>query len=550
MATEHAGPRSLRKLLEAVISVGSELDLSAVLRRIVELGVELTGARYGALGVLDEERTALAEFITVGLDESTRQQIGALPKGLGLLGALISDARPLRVADLSEYAGRSGFPLNHPPMTSFLGVPIRVRDEVFGNLYLTDKWDDEVFTDVDEELMQGLASAAGVAIANARLFDQLRRREAALSALQEVAASVLGGAEPADSLRFVAERARVLANADLATFALPAADGETLIMEVSDGNLGVDLTGMRFPRAGSVSGDVLRTGETAIIADLSQDVRQAQPQVRSGEVGPAIFVALTADDQPFGTLFVGRAAGSPAFSLPDVEMVRSFATQASVVLDSARRRQRLVHMSLLEDQERIARDLHDTVIQRVFGVGLSLQGVIRLVHDEVARDRISGAINDLDVTVRHIRTVIFDAESATSTSAPGLRRDVLEVAREASRLLGFDPAVTFDGPIDTVVGADVARSAVATVREALSNVTRHAQATHVEIVVAAASQMLSIRIMDDGVGLPPDADPSGGHGLRNMRGRAERLGGHFQLQPGPRNRGTVVQWTVRLPYSS
>ena len=349
MASGHAGPHSLRKLLEAVISVGSELDLSAVLRRIVELGVELTGARYGALGVLDEKRTALAEFITVGLDDDSRRRIGSLPKGLGLLGALISYARPLRVADLSKYPGRSGFPANHPHMTSFLGVPIRVRDEVFGNLYLTDKRDAEAFTDVDEELMQGLAAAAGVAIDNARLFDQLRRREAAVSALQEVASSVLGGAEPGDTLRFVAERARVLANADLATFALPTADNETLVMEVTDGRLGVDLTGVRFPVAGSVTGDVLRTGETAIIADLSRDLRRDQPQVRDGEVGPAIFVALTADDQPFGTLFVGRALGAPTFSFPDLEMVRSFATQASVVLDSARRRQRLVQMSLIED---------------------------------------------------------------------------------------------------------------------------------------------------------------------------------------------------------
>jgi GAF domain-containing protein len=214
MASEHAGPARLRKLLEAVISVESELDLSSVLRRIVELGVELTGASYGALGVLDEQHTGLAEFITVGLDDDTRRRIGALPKGLGLLGVLISDARPLRVPNVGEYPGRSGFPPEHPPMTSFLGVPIRVREEVFGNLYLTDKRDGGVFTDVDEEVVLGLASSAGVAIANARLFDQLRRREAALSAIQEVAASLLGGAAPRDSLRFVAERARVLVNAD------------------------------------------------------------------------------------------------------------------------------------------------------------------------------------------------------------------------------------------------------------------------------------------------------------------------------------------------
>jgi GAF domain-containing protein len=336
VASERAGPARLRKLLEAVVSVGSELDLSSVLRRIVELGVELTGARYGALGVLDEPRTGLAEFITVGLDDHARRRIGA-PKGLGLLGALISDARPLRLPNLAEHPGRSGFPPEHPPVTSFLGVPIRVRDEVFGNLYLTDKRDSEVFTDTDEELVLGLASAAGVAIANARLFDQLRRREGALAAIQGVASSLLGGAAPADSLRFVAARARVLAGAELATFALPAADSETLVMEVSDGRC-ADLTGTRFERAGSVSGDVLRSGETAVIDDLSRDQRRAQPQVRSGAIGPAIFVALTAGGEPFHTLFVGRAVGAQPFSTPDVEIVRSFAAQASVVLDSARQR--------------------------------------------------------------------------------------------------------------------------------------------------------------------------------------------------------------------
>jgi signal transduction histidine kinase len=227
--------------------------------------------------------------------------------------------------------------------------------------------------------------------------------------------------------------------------------------------------------------------------------------------------------------------------------VRSFAAQASVVLDSARQRERLMRMSLLEDQERIARDLHDMVIQRVFAVGLSLQGMIRLVQDEVARDRISAAITDLDVTIRHIRTVIFDVASPPSASAPGLRRELLGVAREASRALGFEPAITFDGPIDTVLGQEKASSAVATVREALSNVTHHAQATRVEILVAVDDRKLTIRVIDDGVGLSPDADQSGGRGLRNMRDRAERLGGRFRLTSSARNRGTVVEWILPVP---
>src|SRR5579859_132436 len=228
----HMGPGGLRRLLDAVLTIGSELDLSSVLQRIVEAAVDLVGARYGALGVLDESGTELSEFITVGIDADTQRAIGALPKGLGLLGALITDARPLRLADLTEHPERSGFPPNHPPMTSFLGVPIRAHQEVFGNLYLTDKMTGEVFTDVDEELVLGLAAAAGVAIHNARLFAQVRRREAALAAMQEVATALVGGSEPLESLRLVARHARELVGADLATVAVPEDGGEMLVLEV------------------------------------------------------------------------------------------------------------------------------------------------------------------------------------------------------------------------------------------------------------------------------------------------------------------------------
>ncbi|MBO0887259.1 MAG: GAF domain-containing protein, partial [Acidimicrobiales bacterium] len=369
VSTPHVGPRSLAKLLDAVISLSVELDLPSVLRRIVEAGVELTGARYGALGVLDERRTALAEFITVGMDRETRRRIGPTPKGLGLLGALITDARPLRVADLQEYEGRSGFPEHHPPMGSFLGVPIRVGNEVFGNLYLTDKREGEVFTDIDEELMLGLASAAGAAISNARLFDEVQRREAAISATNDVARLVLGGADPDQTLRFIAERARVLAKADLATFALADRDDETLVIAVVDGTLSADLAGRRFQRAGSVSGAVLESGQTAVFSDLSGEPSRRQPQVREGTIGPAIFVALTAGDLRLGSVCVGRAQGSPPFGDGEVEMVRSFASQAGIALDTATKRQELGRLSVLEEQERIGRDLHDTVIQQLFGVG-------------------------------------------------------------------------------------------------------------------------------------------------------------------------------------
>jgi signal transduction histidine kinase len=373
--SEMAGPRSLRELLGAVLAVGSDLDLAATLRRIVEAAIELVDARYGALGVLDPTGTRLAQFITVGIDEETHKKIGALPEGHGILGLLILDAKPLRLPDLREHPDSFGFPPHHPPMHSFLGVPIRVRDEVFGNLYLTDKTSAEVFTDVDEELVIGLAAAAGVAIDNARLHSR----------------------------------------------------------------------------------------------------------------------------------------------------VQEFA--------------------LVEDRERIARDLHDTVIQRLFATGLSLQGTARLVHTDAnaAVRRIESAVDDLDLTVKHIRSAIFGLEASRTTPSNGLRDRVLALGREAAGPLGYDPKIYFDGPVDAAVNEEIAADLLATLREALSNVARHAHASEVEVELVVTSD-LTLRVIDDGLG-PPSADSTRGHGLKNMAARAERYGGRFDIRPGTR-RGTVLEWVV------
>jgi signal transduction histidine kinase len=542
----HVGPRALRSLLDAVLSIGSALDLGVVLSRIVEAAVELVGARYGALGVLDESRTGLAEFITVGIDADMKRAIGSLPKGLGLLGALITDARPLRLADLTEDPARSGFPPNHPPMTSFLGVPIRVRQEVFGNLYLTDKKSGEVFTDVDEELVLGLAAAAGVAIDNARLFEQLRRREAALAAMQEVATALVGGTAPLESLQLVARHARELIGADLATVALPDDSGQMLVLEVVDGSVGTALAGSRFPRAGSVSGDVLATGEIVVLEDASKDHRVAQPQVRAGELGPALFVALEANGSLFGTLSVAKVRGAATFSAADLEVVRSFAAQASVALERDRVRQGSQRMALLEDQERIARDLHDSVIQRLFAVGLSLQATARMVQDTRAHQRLAAAVDELDLTVRHIRTVIFDVEAPRAGFEHGVRSKVLEVTREAGRAMGFEPRVTFDGPLEATISAPLGDDLLSTLREALSNIARHARAHQVDVELSVDGPTMVLRVVDDGVGFARErADGAGGHGLRNMRARAERRHGRFDIFPG-QDGGTVLEWQAEL----
>ena len=374
MTADAAGATSLRQLLDAVVTIGSDLDLPSMLRRIIQSAVDLVDARYGALGVLDDTRTRLSEFITVGIDDETHARIGNLPEGHGILGLLIVDAKPLRLPDLREHPDSFGFPPHHPPMRSFLGVPIRVRDEVFGNLYLTDKRGSETFSDLDEELVVALAAAAGVAIENARL-------------------------------------------------------------------------------------------------------------------------------------------------------------QA-----------RLHDMALVQDRERIARDLHDTVIQRLFATGMSLQGTTRLVRADpnAAAERIDAAVDDLDLTVKHIRTAIFGLEQ-TRDGREGLRDRIIALTREATGPLGFEPRVLLDGPVDTRLSDRVGEELLATLREALSNVARHARADHVDVEVTVTRDDVTLRVVDDGQGLP-DGDVPHGNGLRNMATRAKRLGGALELRSDAS--GTTLEWRV------
>jgi signal transduction histidine kinase len=306
------------------------------------------------------------------------------------------------------------------------------------------------------------------------------------------------------------------------------------------------LVGSRFPRAGSISGDVLASGDAAVLHDASKDHRVVQPQVRTGEIGPALFVALVAEDRPFGTLSVARVSGAPLFSGGDLEMVRTFAAQASVALEHDRGRQRLQRVILLEDQERIARELHDNVIQRLFAIGLSLQATDRLVQDPEARARLAAAVDDLDVTARQIRTVIFDVESTRGEHDAGLRGRVVELTREAGRALGFEPRVTFAGPIDSTVPDRLGDEVLTTLRESLSNATRHARASRVDIELTVTRTLVVLRVSDDGIGFSADrAATAGGQGLRNMRTRAERLGGRFDVRAHPTG-GTVVDWQAPL----
>jgi signal transduction histidine kinase len=536
----HAGPEALRRLVDAVVTVGVGLDLHSVLQRIVETATHLVDARYGALGLIDESGERLSDFITVGVTEQERREIGALPKGLGLLGHIIEHAEPLRLADLSEHPGSYGFPPGHPPMRTLLGVPIRVRGEVFGNLYLTEKQSGEVFTDVDEELVVGLATAAAVAIDNARLFERTRHHEAVIEALSEVAAELVAGTARDDVLQLLAGRARELVRGDLAAISLQSPDGQ-LHATIADGEGAEGLLGEVFSPDHSIAGEVLRTGERVLVDDVGSDPRVAQQHLRKG-FGPALFVPLTDEGGAYGALSVIRRAGRSRFTAADVDLLSSFAAQANVVLELDSRRAQLHRLTLLEDQERIARDLHDSAIQRIFAASLMLTGAASQVGAGPLRERIEQAVDELDTATRLIRGVIFDISSRSSASEPALRRRVLEVAGDAARPLGFSPHVTFDGPVDTVPSNEQVRQLVHTLREALSNVARHASASQVDIRVAATGADLALTVLDDGSGFSPERL---GNGVDNMRTRAESLGGTFDIGSGSSG-GTELRWQVPL----
>jgi signal transduction histidine kinase len=318
---------------------------------------------------------------------------------------------------------------------------------------------------------------------------------------------------------------------------------DQISIEVAVGKHSEAMQGQVFGAAGTVTAEVIETAEPVTVDDLSSDRRSSQPQVRSGTIGPAVFVPLGLAGSVIGSLSVSRTVGRDRFSARDVEVLQQFATQASVVIEQGRARDELHRLSLLEDQERIARDLHDTVIQRLFATGLSLQGVSRLIREDEPRRRVESAVEELDITVRHIRTVIFDVESGRSNaSKASLRRRILDIAREASRPIGFAPQTSFDGPIDAEIDGPIAEDLLGTLREALSNIARHARATTAQIEVRVAQGTATLRITDDGTGIGPSA--SQGSGMQNMRTRAERHGGHFTVTGSAS--GTVVEWAVPL----
>ncbi|BCJ39286.1 histidine kinase [Actinocatenispora thailandica] len=526
----------LRSLLDAVVSIGSDLDVHSTLTRIVESACWLTEARYGALGVIGPDRT-LIDFITHGIDERTRGEIGDLPRGHGVLGLLIDNPEPIRLDDITRHASAYGFPPHHPAMHTFLGVPIRIRDRVFGNLYLSEKRDGGSFTDDDEQLVVALSVAAGAAIDNAQLYELAGRRQRWLEASAEIINVLLAENIDEDSaLRLIADRAREVSGADLTLLLLTDEDAEHLTVRVVSGVDEAQLEGARVP---ANVGELARvtSGSVSALADLAD----AAEWPTSLHTGPALLVPLSASGRALGALAIATTENQRSVEPPDMALMETFAGQAALALERARDQQQRQLFAILGDRERIARDLHDLVIQRLFAAGTQLATTDQLVVKPEVHKRINAVIDDLDTTIHDIRSTIFQLRAPAEDD---LRNQLRAVVDHARSTLGFTARLSLQGPVDTLVTGELRGCLTAVIREALSNIARHARASAATIDVSAAPDRLDVRITDDGVGIDPAAVRATG-GLANMAERATQHGGTFSWSAAQPT-GTRLEWSVPL----
>jgi len=524
-------------LLQAVLAVSSGLELDATLRRIVQAATTLVDARFGAIGVRGHDG-ALTEFVYEGIDDPQRELIGNLPEGKGLLGTLFEKPEPLRLDDLSAHPDSVGFPANHPPMHSFLGVPILVRGAVFGNLYLTEKADGKSFTEDDEVVVKALAAAAGIAIENARLYEDARIQQDWLEANAEISTELLAGTEPSQVLWLIARRARELTNSDDTFLAVPEDPDEPILevaelfITVTEGDKANQVNGQMIPVSESTSGEAFRTSTPSRVDGLT---------FKPGglEFGPALVLPLRAAGSVSGVLVTTRSPGAAPFTDQQLSVASSFADQAAFAVQLAQSQRQVRELDVLADRDRIARELHDHVIQRLFAVGLSLQSVMPRVRTPEVRSRLLGTVDDLHDIVRDIRTAIFDLHGGVGSSS-GLRDRLSHALTDLTADAELHTTVRMSGPLG-VVDAELAEDAEAVVREAVSNVVRHACASTVSLTVSVGDD-LTIAVSDDGIGIP---DVVARSGLHNLHERATAADGSLRVEKPPAG-GTQLVWSVPL----
>lgn len=528
----------LRSLLDASQAVVHLTDLPGVLRRIAEVALELVDARYAALGVLAPDGR-LEQFVHVGMAPADVAAIGHLPEGHGILGALIDDPHPIRLEHLGDDARSSGFPAGHPRMDSFLGVPIRIRDEVFGNIYVTER-ETGVFTEEDQELLTALAATAAIAIDNARLLEDTRRRQRWAAATAEVTSALLADTAE-DSLGLIAARVVDLADAALVSVALPSRPG-FFIVATSRGDLAGQVRGLVFDGEGTLTGRAMESGQPTLAEDNTMGDATPNPWV---DLGPTMAIPLVEAGHVHGVLTVSRERGSQSFTSTDVELASDFAGQASVALALAQGREDKTRLALLEERGRIARDLHDRVIQRLFSAGLGLQNLDVGLEDRSVRAGIAEAVKALDDSIAEIRTAVFSLVSPDARERGSLRHGIIDVVSESSAAFATSPRVVFSGALDLLVPDDLSPDILAVVRESLANVAKHARASETLVSVAVTDDEVVVDVTDDGIGV---GDVRRSSGTGNLERRAVELGGRFTL----RNResgGTHLQWSVPLQHT-
>ncbi len=536
----------VHSLLEAVLSVGRELNLEQALHSIVEAAAALVDAEYAALGVIGPDGERLSAFHTVGVSDEQIARIGPYPEGHGILGELIRRPEPLRLTKLSEHPASYGFPAHHPPMDSFLGVPIRVRDHVFGNLYLTEKRGGQQFDDDDESVLATLAVAAGVAIDNARLYEESRLRERWLQVNAEITHTLMSGADQGGVLPLIAERAREITASALSVVAMPVRGTDTLAVELAIGQEADAWRGVVLPVEGTLIGQAFVQRVSVSSPDVSRDARVSAGPPRFDGLGPAVAVPIGSGDDARGVVLLVRQSGGREFSAKETEPLEVFAAQAAVAMELAERREDAEQIALLEDRDRIARDLHDLAIQRLFATGMTLQSADRFIQHEGASDRVQRAVNDLDETIKIIRSTIFGLRSREGDAAAGLRSRAVRAVGEATALLGFAPSVRMEGLLDTHVPAETADHVLAVLTESLTNIARHAHADRSDVMLETDGRQVRLTVTDNGVGIPDGGRRSG---LTNMAERARKLGGDMELE-SPGGGGTRLVWHAPLGQSS
>jgi signal transduction histidine kinase len=527
-------------LLEAGLALASELSLPIVLQRIVDLAAEVTDARYGALGVIGESGD-LVDFITKGISAKERRAIGELPHGRGILGLLIREPRSIRIQNLGEHSKSVGFPAHHPPMGSFLGAPVQAMGKVFGNIYLTEKRSAAEVSQEDEESLVILATQAGAAIANATLYAETHRRERWLDALREITSDILEGTASDSLLARIAEHARAMAAADAATILTTTSRPNQLEVAAAVGAYAEEVRGQSVPATKSISGEVIQTGKPLHTDDAGTHSRAYQPIIRLGHVGPAIFVPLRVRGRATGTLMVANLKGGRRFDEGTIRLVETFADQASVAIEYGRAQDDVRRLELMEERERIAKELHDGIIQSLFAVGMNLQATALISTSTETTSGVEGAVDELDRVIRDLRNYIFELRPSILAD-----RDLGQALRELGNEVQKRSATQVEVEVDAELAAGISSSShqiVQLTREALSNIARHAHAQHALVRLARSGTRAVLVIEDDGVGFDVRGD-SAGTGLRNMRDRAAAMGATLQIT-SKAGKGTKLRLTLR-----